>query len=81
MGDRLKKAILSVGGHFILLKGVGETAYNELKAKIGDEYEYEDIKSMEDWNPFNMIWIRGQHYMFITKLPPVLKDKKGKKYI
>ena len=81
LGDKLKKASLNVGGHYILMKGVGEDAYKELKAKIGDEYDYEDIKAMEDFNSLNMIWIRGAYHMFITHLPNILCNEFGKKYI
>ena len=65
MGEKLKEAAMNVGGHYILLKGVGETTFNELKSKIGEDWTYEDIKEMEDFNSFNMIWIRGQHYRFM----------------
>lgn len=81
LGDALKEAMLNVGGHYLLLKGVGESAFNELKGKIGEDWCYEDIKEMEDYSSFNMIWIRSQHYMFVTKMLPPLKNKNGKKYI
>lgn len=81
LGDRLKEAMLNVGGHYLLLKGVGESSYNELKAKIGEDWTYEDIKEMDDYNSFNMIWIRSQHYIFVTKMLPPPLDRNGKKYI
>lgn len=81
MGDRLKKAALNVGGHYMLLKGVGESAYNELQKKIGNEWSYDDIKDMDDYNSFNMIWIRGGHNIFVTKMLPPLKNKNGELYI
>ncbi|MEG0086546.1 MAG: hypothetical protein RR817_08740 [Niameybacter sp.] len=81
LGEELKEAVLNVGGHFVLLKGIGESVFNDLKSKIGDSWSYDDIKEMEDFNSFNMMWIRSQHYMFVTKMLPPLKDKHGQKYI
>lgn len=81
LGEDLKKAVMSVGGHFILLKGASESVFEALKAKIGEDWCYEDIKEMEDFSSFNMIWIRSQHYMFVTKMIEPLRDKNGKMYI
>lgn len=81
MGERLKKAALNVGGHYLLLKGVGESAYNELQKKIGNEWDYDDIKNMDDYNSFNMIWIRGGHNIFVSKMLSPLKNKSGELYI
>lgn len=81
LGEELKEAVLNVGGHFILIKGVGQSVFDALKSKIGEEWAYDDLKEMEDFNSFNMIWIRGQHYIFISKMLEPLRNNKGVKYI
>lgn len=81
LGEELKEAVLNVGGHFILIKGVGKSVFDALESKIGEDWTYDDLKEMEDYNSFNMIWIRGKHYVFVSKMLEPLRNNKGVKYI
>jgi hypothetical protein len=78
----LKDILLDIGCHFMLLKGVSESGFNELKPYIGDEFEYPDMKEMDyDYGSLNLINIKNQHRVFMSELPMPLKDKSGKLYI
>lgn len=79
--DGLKEAVVSAGGHYLLLGGCTETAFNELKSKMGEDFTYEDITTMEKWHSLNVVTIDGKTHTFTSKLPEPLKDKRGKLYI
>lgn len=78
----IKEQILDIGCHFMLLKGVSENGFNELKPYIGDDFEYEDMKEMDwDYGSLNLINIKNQYHVFMSQLPDALKDSSGKLYI
>ena len=78
----IKEQILDIGCHFMLLKGVSENGFNELKPYIGDEFEYEDMKEMDwDYGSLNLINIKNQYCVFMSQLPDALKNSKGELYI
>lgn len=79
--DGLKEAVVSAGGHYLLLGGCTESAFNELKNKMPEDFTYEDITSMEKWHSLNVVTIDGKTHTFTSKLPEPLKDKRGKLYI
>mgnify|MGYP000949130108 CR=1 FL=1 len=78
----IKDSLTSIGCHFMLLKGVDEKGFSELKPYIGDEFEYEDMKEMDwDYGSLNLINIKNEYRMFMSKLPDPLKDSRGKLFI
>lgn len=79
--DGLKEAVVSAGGHYLLLGGCTETAFNELKSKMGEDFIYEDVTTMDKWHSLNVVTIDGKTHTFISKLPEPLKDNNGKLYI
>lgn len=79
--ENLKEAVTSAGGHYMLLGGCTESAFNELKSKISADFTYEDVTDMEKWHSLNVITIDGKTHTFITKLPEPQKDKNGRMYI
>lgn len=78
----IKDIILDIGCHFMLLKGISESGFNELKTYIGDDFEYEDMKEMDwDYGSLNLISIRNEYKVFMSKLPDALRDGNGKLFI
>ena len=77
----LKDGLLDAGCHWFLLKGCNEQTFNELKFKIGDEFDYNDLIEMEKWHSFNIVSIDSNNHCFITKYPEPLRNKQGKLYI
>jgi hypothetical protein len=77
----IKEQILDIGCHFMLLKGVSESGFNELKSYI-DDFEYEDMKEMNwDYGSLNLINVKNYYHVFMSKLPEPLKNSKGKLFI
>lgn len=81
LGESLKKAALSVNGHFILIKGIGEISFNELKSKLGEEWVYEDMKELPSRSTLNMIFIDQEYRIFASQMLPPPVDKNGNLYI
>ena len=78
----IKDSLTSIGCHFMLLKGVDEKGFSELKPYIGDEFEYKDMKEMDwDYGSLNLINIKNEYRVFMSKLPDPLKDSRGKLFI
>lgn len=78
----IKEIILDIGCHFMLLKGISESGFNELKVYIGDDFEYEDMKEMDwDYGSLNLISIKNEYKVFMSKMPEPLKDSRGKLFI
>lgn len=78
----LKDMIIGAGCQFMLLKGVTENAFNELKSYIGDEFEYNDMREMEwKFGSLNLIYENNVHKAFMSKLPDAPVDSDGKLYI
>lgn len=82
LDNKIKDSLTGIGCHFMLLKGVDEKGFSELKPYIGDEFEYEDMKEM-DWGygSLNLINIKNEYRIFMSKLPEPLKDCRGKFFI
>jgi len=78
----IKEIFMDIGCHFILLKGISKSGFDELKWAIGDEFEFEDMAEM-DWKfgSLNIMNIGNEYRVFMSKLPDPLKDGKGKYYI
>ena len=82
LDNKIKDSLASIGCHFILMKGVDEKGFNELKSYIGDDFEYEDMKEMDwEWGSLNLINIKNEYEVFMSKMPEPLKDSKGKLFI
>ena len=82
LDSKIKDSLTGIGCHFMLLKGVDEKGFNELKPYVGDDFEYEDMKEMDwDYGSLNLINIRNEYKVFMSKLPDPLKDGKGKLFI
>jgi hypothetical protein len=66
----------------MLLKGVTETAFKELKTYIGDNFDYEDIGDMNyKFGSLNLISVENKYDPFISELPAPLVNGRGKLYI
>ncbi len=82
LDNKIKDSLTGIGCHFMLMKGVDEKGFNELKPYIGDEFEYEDMKEMDwDYGSLNLINIKNEYKVFMSKLPDPLKDNRGKLFI
>jgi len=78
----LKDMIIGAGCQFMLLKGVTETAFNELKSYVGEDFDYSDMKEMEwDFGSLNLIYEGNVHKTFMSKLPDAPIDENNKLYI
>ena len=56
------------GSSYMLLKGCLEDDFNHFKSKL-EEFEYEDLRDMEQFSSLNLIYYSGGYSSFITKLP------------
>lgn len=82
LDNKIKDSLTGIGCHFMLMKGVDEKGFNELKPYIGDDFEYEDMKEMDwDYGSLNLINIRNEYKVFMSKMPEPLKDGRGKLFI
>ena len=82
LDNKIKDSLTGIGCHFMLLKGVDEKGFTELKPYIGDEFEYEDMKEMDwDYGSLNLISIRNEYKVFMSKMPEPLRDSRGKLFI
>jgi len=78
----IKEIFMDIGCHFMLLKGISKSGFDELKWAIGDEFEFEDMAEM-DWKfgSLNLMNIGNEYRVFMSKLPNPLKDINGKLFI
>ena len=80
--QQVREKILDVGCNFMLLKGVTETAFKELKAYIGEGFDYEEIGDMNyKFGSLNLISVDNKYDPFISELPEPLVNGRGKLYI
>jgi hypothetical protein len=80
--QQVREKILDVGCNFMLLKGVTETAFKELKTYIGEYFDYEDIGDMNyKFGSLNLISVDNKYDPFISELPEPLVNGRGKLYI
>lgn len=56
------------GASYMLLKGCLEDDFNHLKNKIKN-FEFEDLRDMEQYSSLNLIYYSKGYASFITKLP------------
>lgn len=56
------------GSSYMLLKGCLEDDFNHFKSKL-ENFEYEDLRDMEQFSSLNLIYYSGGYSSFITKLP------------
>lgn len=77
----LKDGLFDSGCHWFLLKGCNEKTFNELKFKLNNNFNYDDMVEMNLWHSLNIVSIDNKTHCFITKYPTPLKNKDGKLYI
>lgn len=65
----------------MLLGGCTESAFDELKSKMNEDFTYQDVVELEKWHSLNVVTIDGKTHTFVSKLCEPLKDKNGKLYI
>lgn len=69
--DSIADVLEASGSSYMLLKGSLEDDFNHLKNKIRN-YEYEDLRDMEQYSSLNLIYYSKGYSSFITKLPKPL---------
>ena len=77
--NKVREVIVEVGCNFMLLKGVSNKSFEELRDYIDEEIVYEDIVNMDyDFGALFLFTINNKYESFIGRLREPLKDKKGK---
>lgn len=66
--DKIFDTLEASGSGFMLLTGSTENDFNHFKSKL-DNFEYEDLKDMEQFSSMNLIKYSKGYSSFITKLP------------
>lgn len=69
--DSIFSSLEASGSSFMLLKGSLESDFKHFENKIVD-FEYQDLRDMEQFSSLNLIFHRGGYSSFITKLPKPL---------
>lgn len=64
----LMDTLIGAGTSYMFLSGTSEKDFNSFKNKLG-EFEFEDLKNMEQYSSLNLIYYSGGYSSFITKLP------------
>lgn len=78
--NSIRNIIFDIGCHFMLLKGVVEKTFDELKKNgiINDEFEYQDIVDMDyRFGALYLFNIYNKYESFIGKLCEPLRDRSG----
>lgn len=60
--------LIGAGTSFMFLNGTSEKDFDKFKNKFG-EFEFEDLKNMEQYSSLNLIYYSGGYSSFISKLP------------
>ena len=68
----LMDTLVGAGASFMFLTGTSEKDFNSFKNKLG-EFEFEDLKNMEQYSSLNLIYYSGGYSSFISKLPSPIK--------
>lgn len=66
--DKIFDTLEASGASFMMLTGSTEDDFNHFKSKL-DNFEYEDLKDMEQYSSMNLIKYSKGYSSFITKLP------------
>lgn len=66
--DKIFDTLEASGASFMMLTGSTEDDFNHFKNKL-DNFEYEDLKDMEQYSSMNLIKYSKGYSSFITKLP------------
>lgn len=70
--DILMDTLIGAGASFMFLTGTSEKDFEKFQNKIVD-FEYEDLKDMEEHSSLNLIYYSGGYASFISKLPKPIK--------
>lgn len=66
--DSIREVLEASGASYMLLKGALEDDFNHLKNKLSN-FEYDDLKSMDQYCSLNLIFYSKGYASFISKLP------------
>ncbi|MDI9215918.1 hypothetical protein [Clostridium tertium] len=69
--DKIFDTLEASGASFMMLTGSTEDDFNHFKSKL-DNFEYEDLKDMEQFSSLNLIKYSKGYASFITKLPKLI---------
>ncbi|NFO57758.1 hypothetical protein FDB39_12830 [Clostridium botulinum] len=64
--------LIDAGTSFMFLTGTSEKDFEKFKNKLGD-FEFDDLKNMEQYSSLNLIYYSGGYSSFISKLPKPIK--------
>ncbi len=64
--------LIDAGTSFMFLTGTSEKDFEKFKNKLGD-FEFDDLKNMEEYSSLNLIYYSGGYSSFISKLPLPIK--------
>ena len=62
------------GSSFMLLRGCKEDDFKQFESKL-ENFEYEDLRDMQQFSSLNLIYYSGGYASFISKLPPPINHK------
>lgn len=64
--------LIDAGTSFMFLTGTSEKDFDKFKNKLVD-FEFDDLKNMEQYSSLNLIYYSGGYSSFISKLPSPIK--------
>lgn len=70
--EQIEDALESAGTSYMLLNGCLESDFNHFKSKL-TEFEYEDLRDMQEFHSMNLVSYSDGYASFITKLPAPVK--------
>ena len=70
--EKIFNTLEASGSSYMLLKGCLEDDFKHFKSKI-DNFEFEDLRDMEQFHSMNLIYYSKGYSSFISKLPPPIK--------
>lgn len=68
----LMDTLIGAGSSFMFMRGTSENDFKRFENKLTD-FEYEDLKDMENFSSMNLIYYSGGYASFISKLPKPIK--------
>ncbi|MGL4875203.1 MAG: hypothetical protein ACRC30_11205 [Clostridium sp.] len=72
--EKIFDTLEASGSSYMLLKGCLEDDFNHFKSKLTD-FEFEDLRAMEQYSSLNLIYYSEGYSSFITKLPKPIKQE------
>ncbi|MEF9952177.1 MAG: hypothetical protein RR782_02775 [Clostridium sp.] len=66
---QISDALDASGSSYMMLRGSTEQDFNCFKGKIGDKFEYEDLKDAGEYTSLNLIYYSEGYWSGISKLP------------